>query len=282
MNARITNPALVGLSGAVLALAAGELFLFDGMRALQSEASTTRASLVSAVSGYRMSTALANDERGEQLDWLREQVQEAMDDVQSAAGTVTREVQRYGQMLARRLALKQRRDREAASAELNGALETAERAHAAIGELAGELHQARAAIAGTGPNFYTADSQLIDTRADLTILAAGAAENAASLDSLHAFAERAYHDIDLRKGQKAFAVRGVVIELRKADPRRNLYTVALIAGTQVLEKEDRGLNEPVPFYLSAREHPCELVVTSIEKNHIKGYVSMPRFTLASN
>jgi hypothetical protein len=168
MNARISNPALAGLSGAVLALAAGELFLFDGVRALQSEASTTRASLVAAVSGFRMSTSLANDERGEQLDWLREQVRDAMADAHSAATAVTQEVQRYAQMLAHRMALKQRRDREAASAELDGALQAAERAHAAIGELAGELHQTRAAIDGTAHGIGSADSQILDAHVDLS------------------------------------------------------------------------------------------------------------------
>lgn len=283
MHARISNPALVGLSGAVLALVAGELWLFDGVRALRSETSTVRASLVSEVSGFRLSASLADDARGEQLDWLRAQVRDAIGEVQAAAGSATHEVQKYAQRLAGRLALKQRRDQELASRELDGARAAAEQAQAAIGGLAGEVHETRAAMAGAASRIDSAGSEAAGVRADLGILGAGVAANARELESLKARGDRIYYDFDLRTNVHAPSIAGVAIVLRKTNPRRNRYTVDLIAGNQVLEKKDRQLNEPVAFFVSTRERPYELVVNSIEKDRIRGYLSAPSATwLASN
>ena len=278
MNARISNPALAGLSGAVLALAAGELFLFDGVRALRSETSTVRASLVSEVSGFRMSTSLDDDARGEQLDWLRTQVRDAIAEVQSAAAATSSEVQRYAQRLTSRLALKQRRDQAAASAELDGARAAAERAHAAIGELAAALHQTRASIAGTSSGIGSADSEALNVRTDLAMLHAGAAQNARGLDRLRTLNERVYYDVDLRKGEHITAGDGITIVLRKTNPRRSVYTVAVVTGNGTVVRENQDINEPVTVYASTRTQPYVLVVRSIEKNHIKGYLSAPRPT----
>lgn len=283
MNARISDPALVGLFGLVLALAAGEFFLFDGVRSLRSEASTMQASLVSEVSGVRMSTSLANDARGEQLEWLRAQVQEAIGDVQAAAGLAAHEAQWYARQLGARLALKQRHDQDIASRELSGARQAAERAQAAAGALAGEVYETRAAMAGAASGIDSAGTDIIGSRADLAMLGAGAAANARGLLSLSAAGERAYYEFDLRKGEQASTADGVAIVLRKANPRQNRYTIDLIAGNRVLEKKDRELNEPVTFFVSAHERPYEVVVNSIGKDRITGYISAPKFTwLASN
>ena len=47
-----------------------------------------------------------------------------------------------------------------------------------------------------------------------------------------------------------------------------------------LSKKHVNIYEPVVFYSADRKAPVELVINSISKNHIHGYVSEPRYKAA--
>lgn len=78
-----------------------------------------------------------------------------------------------------------------------------------------------------------------------------------------------------RKGAKQ-KVGGVSIELDKADTKRNKFTVYLYFDDKRVQLRDRGLMEPVHFYVTGASSPVELVVNKLGKSTIAGYVSTPR------
>jgi len=78
-----------------------------------------------------------------------------------------------------------------------------------------------------------------------------------------------------RKGAKQ-KVGGVSIELDKADTKRNKFTVYLYFDDKRVQLRDRGLMEPVHFYVSGASSPVELVVNKLGKSTISGYLSTPR------
>lgn len=78
-----------------------------------------------------------------------------------------------------------------------------------------------------------------------------------------------------RKGVKQ-KVGGVSIELDKADAKRNKFTVYLHFDDKRVQLRDRGLMEPVHFYVTGASSPVELVVNKLGKGTIAGYVSTPR------
>lgn len=78
-----------------------------------------------------------------------------------------------------------------------------------------------------------------------------------------------------RKGAKQ-KVGGVSIELDKADTKRNKFTVYLHFDDKRVQLRDRGLMEPVHFYVTGASSPVELVVNKLGKGTIAGYVSTPR------
>ncbi|MNC99391.1 hypothetical protein D3C83_176710 [compost metagenome] len=45
---------------------------------------------------------------------------------------------------------------------------------------------------------------------------------------------------------------------------------------KLLEKKDRTTNEPVPFLVGRDQLRYELVVSSVERNRIRGYISAPK------
>jgi hypothetical protein len=68
----------------------------------------------------------------------------------------------------------------------------------------------------------------------------------------------------------------VSLELKKADVKHSRYTLIVYADDKKIEKKDRGLNEPVQFYTGKDNFLYELVVNSIDKNQVKGYIATPK------
>ena len=64
--------------------------------------------------------------------------------------------------------------------------------------------------------------------------------------------------------------------LRKTDPKKNKYTVDVMADDKLSEKKDKGINEPVQFYTSKAKQPYEIVVNQVGKDQIVGYLTTPK------
>jgi predicted nucleic acid-binding Zn-ribbon protein len=90
--------------------------------------------------------------------------------------------------------------------------------------------------------------------------------------------ERTYTEFQLDKSKEFRRVGQVSLALRKADTKHKRYDMELIVDDVKLQKKGVNLYEPVYLTLSDRPQPLELVVNQITKNHVQGYVSMPRYT----
>ena len=79
-----------------------------------------------------------------------------------------------------------------------------------------------------------------------------------------------------KRSKKPTRVADVLIELRKVDPKRNRFTVAITADDKTVEKKDRTLNEPIQFYTLKARQPDEIVINQVRKDAIVGYLSTPK------
>ena len=68
----------------------------------------------------------------------------------------------------------------------------------------------------------------------------------------------------------------VQIRLKSADPKKNRYTIELLADDKMVEKKDKTINEPVQFLLTRAVQPYELVVNEVRKDMIVGYIAAPK------
>ena len=50
----------------------------------------------------------------------------------------------------------------------------------------------------------------------------------------------------------------------------------------MVEKKDKGINEPLQFYVAKAKQPYELVVNEVGKDQITGYLATPKDTTARN
>lgn len=111
-----------------------------------------------------------------------------------------------------------------------------------------------------------------------TSLSEQVGKNVSDLSELRRRGERDFAEFDIRKGSspETWTVAGIRVELKKADERRSKYDAVLHVEDKQLEKKDRTINEPVPFLVGREKLRYELVVNVVEKDRIRGYVSVPK------
>lgn len=92
--------------------------------------------------------------------------------------------------------------------------------------------------------------------------------------------ERNYYEFDLDKS-KQFTRNGPIgISLRKANTKHQYADLELMVDDVRLKRKHVNLYEPVMFYTSEAAQPIELVINSISKDHIRGYISEPKYRKA--
>ena len=104
------------------------------------------------------------------------------------------------------------------------------------------------------------------------------ARNSGELAELRKRGERDYFEFDIRKNSKQpfNRVADIQLSLLKTDVKKHKYNVAVQVDDHRLEKKDRTVNEPVQFLVGRDQLRYEVVVNSVEKDHIRGYVSAPK------
>src|SRR5207253_8566857 len=89
--------------------------------------------------------------------------------------------------------------------------------------------------------------------------------------------ERNYYEFDLDKAKRFMAEGPIGVRLRKANVKHQYADLELLVDDVSLTKKHVNLYEPAMFYAADSEHPVEVVVNKVTKNHIHGYVSAPKY-----
>jgi hypothetical protein len=98
--------------------------------------------------------------------------------------------------------------------------------------------------------------------------------------ALRRLGERNYIEFKLGKTKAPQRVGDITLKLKNTDPKKNKYTVEVMADDKLTEKKDKNVNEPVQFYTSKARQPYEMVVNQVAKDLIVGYVSTPKVETA--
>jgi len=93
--------------------------------------------------------------------------------------------------------------------------------------------------------------------------------------------ERNYFEFDLTKS-KQFAHEGpVMVSLRKADTKHKRYNLSMIVDDNQMEKKNVNLYEPI-WIDGGDSQEVQVVVNKIDKDHIHGYVSAPKYNQSAS
>ncbi|MDE3104721.1 MAG: hypothetical protein KGK08_06060 [Acidobacteriota bacterium] len=131
-------------------------------------------------------------------------------------------------------------------------------------------------VASTKSDLESAKAQMQRMMGDEGQMSGLIAKNHDELEVLKHKGDRTYLEFSLQKGAKPTLIGTVKLQLKKADEKHSRYTLNVSSDDRIIEKKDKGLDEPVQFFTGKDPVLYELVVNVIEKNHVSGYLSIPK------
>jgi len=102
------------------------------------------------------------------------------------------------------------------------------------------------------------------------------ARNHEDVEQLRRLGERDYIEFTIDAKNKPQKVGSFMVELRGTNPTKKRYNVSLIVDDSRIDKKNLPINEPIFFHQGSERRPLELVVNSIAKDKVTGYISVPK------
>src|ERR1700690_138649 len=172
------------------------------------------------------------------------------------------------------------RETQAASARIAAQAEEEKKDVSAVsgevGSVKTDVGGVKTDVAATKASLDATIAKLQSTVGDLNVQSGLIANTRGDLEALKHKGDRQYYEFALLKGAKPQAFSTVALQLKKTDPKKGKYTLNVTADDKSIEKKDRNQSEPEQFY-TGRDHMLyEMVVWTVDKNKITGYVSTPK------
>ncbi len=152
-----------------------------------------------------------------------------------------------------------------------------------VGAVQSDVAGVKTDVGGVKTDVASTQADLADTKTQLTrvmgdsgVMSGLIATNHDELEMLKHKGDRNYYEFTLQKGAPAQNVGTIKVGLKKVDPKRSKFTLALSSDDKNIEKKDKNLDEPIQFYSGKTPALFEIVVNSIGKNQVTGYLSTPK------
>jgi hypothetical protein len=145
-----------------------------------------------------------------------------------------------------------------------------------VGNVKTDVGGVKTDVAATKASLDATIAKLQSTIGDLGQQSGLIANTRADLEALKHRGDRQYYEFTLLQGAKPQAFSTVALQLKKTDPKHGKYSLNVTADDKTIEKKDKNQSEPVQFY-TGRDHMLyELVVWTVDKKKITGYLSTPK------
>jgi chromosome segregation ATPase len=228
----------------------------------------------------RASSEAAGASHEKTIEALRQELQAARR--AGATGVQhARSAREHADNLAKALAEQQQKQQEVVANELTEVKNSATTANAKIAEVSTEVGNVKTEMSAARSDIDKTTADLKRMTGDMGVMSGLIATNGEELKTLKALGDRHYQSFDLTKTKKAQRVGDILLMVKKTDPKRNRFTIEVIADDKTTEKKDKSINEPVQFYVASRaRQPYEIVVNEVKPNRIVGYLSAPKVQLA--
>jgi F0F1-type ATP synthase membrane subunit b/b' len=266
-------------AGLVITLA-GVGYLWSKSNALMNEINSTQSGTQAQISKLNDATTTLLQQEQARLEALTQEMQQKVKGANDSASIAIRrartEAQKQGEELSQRLADQQQQ----VSGELDQLKSATTTASSKITEVSTDVDSVKQNVASTRSDLDKTGSDLKRVMGDMGVMSGLIATNSKDLDSLRALGERNYFEFDLTKAQGMKKIGDVMLTLKKSDPKRNRYTVDVLADDKRVEKKDKTMNEPVQLYLSGNMQPYEIVINQVKKDEVVGYLATPKVKVA--
>jgi len=271
------------VAGALVALVAANVYLYMQIDNLRTEQKKQNEALMTEITNLRETSHVTNESQKRRVDSLKEELAQARAQASQLAGQAKADAVKRAEALSARLAEEQQRQAKQTQAALGEVKEAANTTNTKIEAVNTEVGTVKTEVASTKSELDKTIGDLKKVSGDLGVTSGYVATNGKELAALKRLGERNYFDISLGKTKQPQKIGDISIILKKADPKRNRYTIDVLADDKTTEKKDKTINEPLQFYTSKGGRiPYEIVINQVKKDQKVGYLATPKETVSRN
>lgn len=265
------------LFGAVIALLASNVYLFLQLDKMRGEMDKVQAQIEEKISDVRQTASVTSQTSRRSQEALQEQLETARRQAAMAVGQAKVEADQKVSDMARRLEAQQQKTKEQLSTEISQKVtEVSAAADSKISEVKTDVSNVKTDVSNTKSELDKTIADLKRTNGDLGVQSGLIATNGTELAALRRLGERNYYEFNLGKTKAPQRIGDIMVMLKKADMKKNRYTIEVTVDDIKVEKKDKTVNEPVQFLTSKARQPYEIIVNSVKKDVIVGYLATPK------
>jgi phage shock protein A len=269
------------IAGALIALVAANIYLFVQLDHVRTDMAKMHDSLLTEVTNLKDASSVTSASQMRHIDTLKEELENARTQARSLSSQAKAEAVARTEQLTKELAAEQAKAQQQLTSEIGNVKQAADTASqnltAKIADVSTDVGGVKTQLTSTQSELQKTIAQLKTVQGDLGVQSGLIATNGTELAALKLRGERNYLDVKLPKTKQPVRFGDVTLQLRKSDPKRNKYSVTVMADDKATDKNDKTVNEPVQFYTAkGGRTPYELVINQVAKDQIVGYLSTPK------
>lgn len=266
-------------AGAIVASLAFNGFLLYEIHDFKADTAKSNEIMQNEIDTLKENSTVMTATQRKHLDDLKEELDVKSRQAAAAASQAKKEALSYADQQAEKLEAENRRTAEnvnKVNSDLSTVRQSADTANAKIADVGNDVSGVKTDLASTKTDLQQTKSDLKSVRGDLGGTQSLVATNGKELDELIRRGERNIVKFDISKKTKGYQKVGdISLLLKNADPKKNKFTLEVNADDKLTEKKDRNINEPLQFYVSNSLY--ELVVNTVGKDTVSGYLSTPKY-----
>ncbi len=251
------------LIGALVLLGASSIFQFMQLDKVRSETKADMVKLTqdvnSAIERMKVDSNEEVQRSRRSVDELQSRLAEQRRQAEASVGQAKIDAQRRVELLQQKVAAEEAQQQQA----ISQVKATADTATTQLASVTTDVGAVKTDVATTKSQLEQTISTLKRATGELDSHSSLIATNATELKALRELGERNYAEFTVSKSKQFTRVADISIELKKADPKKNRFTIEITADDKTVEKKDRTVNEPIQFYTSKARQPYEIVVNSV-------------------
>ncbi len=265
------------VAAAIIVLVAANIYLYVQIDHLRTDMAKNKDSLMTEISNLRDASSVTTNSQVRRMETLKEELAAAQAQARSSSSQAKQEAIARAEQLARQIETEQAKVQQQVSSEISTVKQSATEANAKIADVSTDVGGVKTQVSKTQADLDKTISDLKSARGDLGVQSGLIATNAEQLQALRRLGERNYFEFTVLKSAKTpQRVGDITLKLKSVDPKKNTYSVDVMADDKLTPKTNRTINEPVQFYTSKAKQPYELVVNQVQKDKIIGYLTTPK------
>ena len=231
------------LMGAVVALMGACGYLFYQVNEVRTQVTDTKEALLTEIEKIHETSSVTVQTSKRNIEAMQKQVDDYRAQARQLSGEAKKEAERHADELAAKLERAQAEQGQkvaAVSAEVSQVKDVASATSTKVGEVSTEVGSLKTETASNRSAIEKTIADLKSARGDLGVQSGLIATNSKELLALKQLGERNYIDIKLAKAKKNVPQKfgDVQLLLESADPKKNKFTLVIIADDKRVEKKD--------------------------------------------